>query len=458
MAERSDLVVIGSGPAGHHAAIQAAELGRRAAIVERRYLAGGECVHTGTIPSKAMREAVLHLSGYRQRLFYGPQYTVKENVTARDLRQRALQAVELEACVFYNQLRRSGVDVIKGRAFFLDAHRIAVEHCGEFCEIEADFFVIATGSTPARPASIPFDDISVFDSETFLQLPALPHSILIIGAGVVGAEYACMTAALGIPTILVDKRAGMLEFLDGQIVEDLKSHMEEMGVAFHFGEGVAGIRKTGGGPVLAELTSGEALQADMLLYCVGRTGCTSDLCLEKAGLTADDRGRIPVNENFQTLTPHIFAAGDVIGFPSLASVFMDQGRRAACSALKVPVPGKPHPFPYGIYTIPEISYVGLTEGQLKERGISYEVGIARYDEIARCNIIGDTRGLMKLLFDSRTEQLLGVHIIGNGAAELVHIGQAVMACGGSRDYFLQNIFNYPTLAECYKVAAARGGK
>jgi len=458
MAEHYDLVVIGSGPAGHHAAIRAAELGRRVAIVERRYVAGGECVNTGTIPSKAMLEAVLHLSGYRQRLFYGSQYVVKENITARDLRQRAFQVVELETRVFYSQLRRSGIDVIKGRAFFLDAHRIAVDHCGASHEIEADFFVIATGSMPARPASIPFDDTSIFDSETFLQLPSLPRSILIIGAGVVGVEYACMTTALGISTVLVDKRASMLQFLDREIVEDLKFHMEGMGITFHFGEDVADIRKTGSGRVLAELAGGETLQADMLLYCVGRKANTADLGLEKAGLTADGRGRIQVNEHYQTLTPHIIAAGDVIGFPSLASVSMEQGRRAACSALKVPVPGKSHPFPYGIYTIPEISYVGLTEEQLKEKGISYEVGIARYDEIARCNITGDTRGLMKLLFDSATAQLLGVHIIGNGAAELVHIGQAIMACGGSRDYFLQNVFNYPTLAECYQVAAARSGR
>ncbi len=456
MAERYDLIVIGSGPAGHHAAIQAAKLGKRVAIVERRYVAGGECVNTGTIPSKAIREAVLHLSGYRQKQFYGPQYAVKESITAQDLRQRVFQVVELETGIFHSQLRRSGIDVIRGRAFFLNEHRMAIENCAEADEIEADFFVIATGSMPAHPESIPFDDTSVFDSETFLEIPALPHSILVLGAGVVGVEYACMTAVLGISTCLVDEREHMLGFLDPEIVVSLQSHMNEMGISFQFGEDVAAIRKTESGRVTAELASGRLVQSDMLLYCVGRQGNTAGLCLEKAGLKTDAHGRIEVNERYQTRTPHIFAAGDVIGFPSLASVSMEQGRLAACHALRVPAPAMPHPIPFGIYTIPEISFIGMTETELKAKRIPYEIGIARYGEIARCNITGDTCGLLKLLFHSETEKLLGVHIIGDGAAELIHIGQAVMAFGGNLDYFLQNVFNYPTLAECYKVAAMAG--
>ena len=456
MTKRYDLIVIGSGPAGHHAAIEAARLGKRVAIVDKRHAAGGECVNTGTIPSKTMREAVLHFTGYRQRLFYGSGYMVKENITAQDLRQRTAQVVEMEISVFHSQLKRSGIDIIRGRAFFLDEHHLSIEGFAETDKIEADFILIATGSTPARPDSIPFDDTTVLDSESFLRIPYLPRSILIMGAGVVGVEYACMTAALDIPTTLVDKRECMLEFLDEEIVENLRYHMREMGITFHFGEAVSGVRKTEEGSVIAELASGKILKSDMLLFCVGREGNTAGLCLENAGLEADDRGRIYVNERFQTRRSNIFAAGDVIGFPSLASVSMEQGRLAACNAMNAPASSMPHLIPYGIYTIPEISYVGLNEKQLKERDISYGVGIARYREIARSNIIGDTRGLLKLLFHKETEQLLGVHVIGEGASELVHIGQAVLALGGGLNYFLQNVFNYPTLAECYKVAAMAG--
>jgi NAD(P) transhydrogenase len=456
MERHYDLVVVGSGPAGHHAAIQAVKLGKHVAVVEKKQMVGGVCVNTGTIPSKTMREAVLHLTGFRQRSFYGSSYSVKENITAEDLRLRTHQVINLETDVFLKQFRRNHIDIIHGFASFLDSHRIAVEGLSVHEEITADFIVIATGTSPARPAGIPFDDTSIVNSDTFLQIPALPHSITIVGAGVIGVEYACMTAALGIPTTVVEKREGMLEFVDDEIVECLRFHMREMGVAFRFGEEVAGINKTPEGRVIAKLESQKVIQSDALLYCVGRQGNTEGLNLEKAGLEADNRGRISVNECYRTRVPHILAAGDVVGFPSLASVSMEQGRLASCYAYAAPVSSMPHLFPYGIYTIPEISYVGSNEKQLTEKGIPYEVGVARYREIARGNIMGDQHGMLKLLFNRENYQLLGVHIIGEGAAELVHIGQAVLAFEGSLNYFLQSVFNYPTLAECYKVAALEG--
>ncbi|MBN2337854.1 MAG: Si-specific NAD(P)(+) transhydrogenase [Acidobacteria bacterium] len=453
MARNYDLAVIGSGPAGHSAAIQARRLGARVAIVEKRYAAGGECVNTGTIPSKAMREAVLHLTGYRQRGFYGAGYTVKETITAEDLRRRTYQVVELESGVFDGQLRRSGVEVLRGRSFFLDPRRLGLEGCAETDEIRADSILVASGSTPARPASVPFDGAAVVDSESFLSIPSLPRSIIVMGAGVVGVEYACMTAVLGIRTVLVDKREGLLGFLDRDIVEGLRAHLGELGVSLRLGEEGRIVRTPGG--VRVELGAG-ALEAEMLLYAVGRQGNVEGLGLEKAGLEADARGRIGVDDHFRTRTPGIFAAGDVVGFPSLASVSMEQGRRAACCALGASAPPMAQPLPSGIYTIPEMSTVGATEAQLKAEGVPYETGLARFGEIARSNIVGNTCGLMKLLFHRETGRLLGVHILGEGAAELVHIGQAVLAFGGGRDYFLETVFNYPTLAECYKVAAMAG--
>jgi len=456
MARHYDLVVLGSGPAGHHAAIQAAKFGKRVAVVEKRQMVGGVCVNTGTIPSKTMREAVLHLTGFKQRSFYGSNYSVKENITAKDLRLRTHRVINLEIEIFLKQFHRNRVDVISGSAAFVDPHRIAICGLNDSQEITADFVVIATGTSPARPENIPFDDTSVLDSDTFLNIPALPHSLTIVGAGVIGVEYACMTAALGIPTTVVEKRSAMLEFVDDEIVECLRFHMREMGVSFRFGEEVANIKKTPDGWVIAELKSRKVIQSDGLLFSVGRQGNTEGLGLEKAGLEKDSRGRISVNEHYQTRVPHIFAAGDVIGFPSLASVAMEQGRLAACRAFGESASSMPQYFPYGIYTIPEISYVGLNEKQLTEDGVPYEVGVARYSEIARGNIIGDQRGLLKLLFHRDDFRLLGVHIIGEGAAELVHIGQAVLSFEGSLDYFLRSVFNYPTLAECYKVAALAG--
>ena len=451
-----DILVLGSGPAGHHAAIQAAKLGKKVAVVEKRRSLGGVSVNTGTIPSKTMREAVVYLTGLRQRCLYGMSYAVKQDIAIEDLRFRTDYVVKIEGDVFLAQFQRNHVELIHGTASFLDPHRIQAKGAEDVEDYTADVVVIATGTSPARPDRIPFDRIAVLDSDMFLHIPALPRTITIVGAGVVGVEYACMTGALGIPTTIVELRDRMLEFVDAEIIETLRVRMREMNVTFRFGEEVVNVRKTAEGVVIADLKSRKEIRSDALLYTVGRQGNTAELNLEAAGIEADDRGRILVNEHFQTRVPHIYAVGDVIGFPSLASVSMEQGRLAACHAFGVPASSVPALFPYGIYTIPEISYVGQTEEQLTPSQIPYEVGVARYREIARGNIIGDPYGMLKLLFHRETKQLLGVHIIGEGAAELVHIGQAVLAFGGGLDFFLNNVFNYPTLAECYKVAALSG--
>ncbi len=414
---------------------------------------GGVCLNTGTIPSKTLREAVIYLTGLRQRTLYGSSYSVKHDITMEDLRFRANHVIQREIDVFQAQFRRNKVQLLHGVASFLDPHRVLVEGVDDDDELFADTIVIATGTSPARSDQVHLDGTSILDSDMLLCIPVLPKSITVVGAGVIGVEYACMTAALGIPTTLVESRDRMLDFVDSEIIESLRYRMRDMEVTFRFGETVESVRKTKEGLVTAELKSRKAIRSDALLYAVGRQGNTCPLNLEAAGLQADDRGRIQVNEHYQTRAPHIYAVGDVVGFPSLASVSMMQGRLAVCHAFDVPTNSAPELFPYGIYTIPEISYVGQNEDQLTQKQVPYEVGVARYRETARGHIIGDLDGLLKLLFHRETKKLLGVHIIGESAAELVHVGQAVLALGGGLDYFVNNVFNYPTLAECYKVAA-----
>ncbi len=451
-----EVIVIGSGPAGHHAAIQAAKLGKKVAIVEKKLVLGGVCLNTGTIPSKTLREAIIYLTGLRQKAIYGMSYSVKRDITMDDLRYRTSHVIKMETEVFRAQLQRNHVDLLTGGASFLDEHRILVERQEEKEVCSSEVIVIATGTSPAHSDQIPFDGSAIVDSDMFLCIANLPKSITIVGAGVIGVEYACMTAALGIHTTLVEARESMLEFVDSEIVEALRYHMRDMGITFRFREEFVSVRKNGEGMVVAELKSRKEIHAHALLYAVGRQGNTGSLNLDAAGLKADKRGRIPVNESYQTSAKHCYAVGDVIGFPSLASVSMMQGRMAVCHAFGLPCTSTSNLFPYGIYTIPEISYVGQNEDQLTQEGVPYEVGVARYREIARGNIIGDQHGLLKLLFHRHTKQLLGVHIMGEGAAELVHIGQAVLSFGGGLDYFLNTVFNYPTLAECYKVAALSG--
>jgi NAD(P) transhydrogenase len=448
-----DMLVIGSGPAGQKAAIQAAKVGKKVGIVERNKFVGGLCINSGTIPSKSLREAVLFLSGFRQRNLYGASYRVKKEITFQDLLFKCDHVVKAEQEVVQNQLIRNHVDYIAGDASFIASHRLSIKKDSETDEHTADFIIVAVGTEPSRPPEIPFDDKSIIDSEGLLALNQLPKSLTIVGGGVIGCEYASILATLGIPVILIERRARLLEFVDSELVEALQYQMRSIGVTFRFNEEVTAVKKESEGSILIQLKSGKHIRAPLLMYSAGRIGATKGLNLETIGIHPDERGRLTTNEDFQTAIPHIYAVGDVIGFPALASTSMQQGRHAACHALALGCDTSTHLLPYGIYTIPEISMVGRNEDELTRDGVPYEVGVARYREIARGQLIGDTVGMLKLLFHSETRELLGVHIIGEGATELVHIGQAVIALGGKLDYFIDTVFNYPTLAECYKVAA-----
>ena len=448
-----DMLVIGSGPAGQKAAIQAAKVGKKVGIVERKQFVGGLCINSGTIPSKSLREAVLFLSGFRQRNLYGASYRVKKDITFEDLLFKCDHVVKAEQEVVQNQLIRNHVDFIVGNASFIGAHRLSIKQDLETNEHSADYIIIAVGTEPSRPAGIPFDDTTIIDSEGLLALKQLPKSLTIVGGGVIGCEYASILATLGIPVVLIERRPRLLEFVDSELIEALQYQMRSIGITLRFNEEVTAVEKHPDGPAVIQLKSGKQIRASLVMYSSGRVGATQGLNLETIGIQTDERGRLAVNENFQTAIPHIYAAGDVIGFPALASTSMQQGRHAACHALGLACDTSTHLLPYGIYTIPEISMVGRNEDELTRDGVPYEIGVARYREIARGQLIGDTVGMLKLLFHSDTRELLGVHIIGEGATELVHIGQAVMALGGKLDYFVDAVFNYPTLAECYKVAA-----
>lgn len=456
-----DVVVIGSGPGGQRAAIQAAKLEKRVALIEKKAVVGGACINTGTIPSKTLREAVMQLSGYRERGLYGSSYTVKQNITIEDLLFRTTHVITHEQDISRHQLQRNGVDMISGSASFIDPHTVrvlSVDGHGHQ-DLTAEHIIIAVGTTATRGANIDFDGTQIFTSDEILSLDHLPKTMAIVGAGVIGTEYTTIFSTLGIRVTLIDKRPVLLDFVDDEIADSLAYHMRENRVTLRLGEDVSGIEKIEdehGKKVKIHLTSGKQVITEKLLYSIGRTGNTDRLNLEAAGLAADDRGRIPVNQHYQTKVPSIYAVGDVIGFPSLASTSMEQGRLAACHAFGIPATSVPSLFPYGIYTIPEISMVGRSEEELTKANIPYEIGKARYREIARGQIIGDTTGILKLIFHQETRQLLGVHIMGEGASELVHIGQAVLSFNGSIDYFINTVFNYPTLAECYKVAAFDG--
>ena len=450
---RFDVAVVGGGPAGHHAAIQAAKLGKKVALVDARPDVGGACVHTGTIPSKTLREAILYLTGFRQRGIYGVTYAVKPNIVPTDLTLRIQHVVKHEAEVFHLQLQRNRVELFRGLGSFLDPHCLQVAGDGMEARLEADLIILACGTSPARSDKFPVDGKAILDSDTLPCIPLIPRTMTVVGAGVIGVEYACMMAALGIKVTLVEQRQKILEFADGEIVDALCYHMREMGVVFRLGEEVEQVGRRSDGRVVASLKSRKEIVSESVLYAVGRQGNTAALNLPAAGLAADDRGRISVDECFRTAVPHIYAAGDIVGFPSLASASMEQGRAAACHALGIHIERVADLLPYGIYTIPEISFVGKNEAELTAAGIPYEVGVARYREIARGQIVGDDKGLLKLLFHAQSGKLLGTHIIGEGATEIVHIGQAVMGHQGTLDFFVNNAFNYPTLAEAYKVAA-----
>ncbi|MFZ4749851.1 MAG: Si-specific NAD(P)(+) transhydrogenase [Phycisphaerales bacterium] len=451
-----DLLVLGSGPAGQRAAVQAAKLGKRVGLVERSRMVGGVCLHTGTVPSKTFREAVLSLTHVpilsRGTPVERPRPTMKE------LLHRVNTVIERELDVVARQLSRNGIDLIAGTARFLDPHRISINGGPLERQATAEHILIACGSVPAPPP-VDADHETILTSDDIIRLPKLPRSLAVIGGGVIGIEYASMFAELGVEVTLIDRNARPLEFCDHEIVDELMHQMRQKRVTFRLGETVHRIRPLDGGAnggthgAAIDLDSSKHIEVDAALFSIGRIGATKQLGLDKAGLTADDRGRLKVNERFQTSVDHISAAGDVIGFPALASTSSEQGRLAVCSMFGVEAKPTPAGFPYGIYAIPEISMVGATEQELTAQKVPYEVGVARYEEIARGQILGDSSGFFKMIFHRETRRLLGVHCIGTQATELIHIGQAVLSLGGGLDYFLESVFNYPTLAECYKVAA-----
>ncbi len=452
-----DLIVIGSGPAGQRAAIQGAKTGKRVALVERREVIGGVCINTGTIPSKTMREAVLHLSGYNYQNIYGVSYRVKEKITMADLAFRVQHVIKTEVDVTIAQLARNGIEVMTGIASFKDATTVSVTNSRGTLDITGDKIVIGTGTKPAASPKVPINARNIINSDQILDMPSVPKTMIVVGGGVIGVEYTCMFATLGVRVTLIEKRPRLLEFADQEIVEALSYHLRDHRVTMRLNEEVHSVEESGGGAtVTAVLESNKKIQADALLYAVGRQGNVDELNLQAAGLEADNRGRIAVNQHYQTAQPSIYAVGDVIGFPSLASVSMEQGRISVAHAFDKPISSNPSYFPFGIYTIPEISFIGKTEEQLTDEDVPYEVGVAYYREIARGQIRGDTTGRLKLIFHRETLELLGVHIIGEGASELLHIGQAVLILKGKMNYFVDTVFNYPTLAECYKAAAFNG--
>ena len=451
-----DMLVIGTGPAGQKAAVQAAKLGKKVGIIERKEVVGGVCTNTGTIPSKSLREAVLYLSGFRQRTLYGAEYRLKKTITIEDLAFRANHVIKNEIEIVQNQMARNRIDLIFGEARFIDAHRLLIRQAGTSTEHRAHVIVIAVGTEPARPADIPFDGHTIIDTDGLLTLTHLPTSMVIVGGGVIGTEYASILATIGVPVTLIDKRPRLLEFVDAQIINALQRQMTDIGVTLCHEEEVVAIRRESDGQITVSLTHRPPITTATLMYAICRIGATKHLNLEAVGITPDARGRVTVNDHFQTAVPHIYAAGDVIGFPALASTSMQQGRHATCHAFGHPDHTDTDLLPYGIYAIPEISMVGRNEDDLIKTGIPYAAGIAYYREIARGQLIGDETGMLKLLFHRDTHTLLGVHAIGEGATELIHIGQAVMAYRGKIDYFIDTVFNYPTLAECYKVAALDG--
>ncbi len=452
-----DMVVIGSGPAGQRAAVQAAKLGRRVAVVERRPDIGGVSIATGTA-SKTLREAVLYLTGYRERGIYGPMYSVKQNITMSDLMVRTRHVMRRQVEILRDQFGRNRVELITAEGSFVDRHtiRLSSDDGKPPRTITADKVVIAVGTFSTTPPVVYVDGKLIFVSDDVLDMTELPRRLTIIGAGQIGLEYCGTFAALGVQVTLVDRRPRLLQIADTEIADTLAYHLRQKRVTLRLSENVFDVeylRDRLGDRVRVKLESGKQVVSDAVMYCVGRTGCTESLRLEAAGIEADDRRRLSVDDNYQTEAEGVYAVGGVIGFPDLVSTSQMQGRLAACHAFGVPTNSFPGLFPYAVKTIPEVAMVGKTESQLMDEGVPYEVGRARYTEVVRSVIQGDDVGMLKLLFHIETRKLLGVHIIGEGASELIHIGQAVIAHGGTVDYFVEAVFSYPTLAECYATAA-----
>jgi NAD(P) transhydrogenase len=454
--ESFDLIVIGCGPAGEKAGAQAAYFGKRVAVIERAPNMGGSCINTGTVPSKTLRESALYFSGLKQRGLYGIDYSLKENLTVHDFMHHERAVVEMERQRILKNLELHHIELVRGEAAFEDTHTVSVSGAGGTRRLRGDVILIATGSKPHRPPEIAFDDVRVFDSDTFLRMDKIPHSLAVIGGGVIGCEYASIFMALGVKVSLVDGRDRLLPFLDAEISERLRERLASLGMNFLFSERPDKVERTPNGVRLL-MKSGKVLETEAALFAAGRRAAVDGVALEKAGLAVNSRGYIDVNEQYQTKVPHIYAAGDVIGFPALASTSMEQGRVAVCHAFGFKYKQRvASMLPMGIYTIPEISAAGESEESCQEKKIKYVVGRAKYENNARGHIIGDTAGLLKLIFSPQDKKLLGVHIIGENATELIHIGMMAMDNGLTIDEFIEQVFNYPTLSETYKYAAYDG--
>lgn len=457
MPRHYDLIVVGAGPAGQKGAVQAAKLKKSVIIVEKERHPGGICLYTGTLPSKTLRETVMFYQGFRKRMLRGLSCNMDKAATLADLMYQKDTVIAHERAIISDQLMRNDVQVICGHARFLDPHTVGITGPeGEQTTLHADYFLIATGSRPLHPPYIARVEPPIFDSETILQINRIPRTLTVLGGGVIGCEYACIFAAMGTKVTLVDRRQNLLRFMDEEITAALSFHMRDMGTTLKLGEEVESVEIIDAERVITRLKSGKTIDTEAVLSAAGRAAATHDLRLAGIGIPEEPDGHIAVNDHYQATLPHVYAAGDVIGFPSLASASMEQGRLAVCHMFGHPASSFPNLLPYGVYTIPEISVVGKTERELTEQCVPYETGVARFREIARGQIIGETEGLLKLIFHQHTRDLLGVHVIGEGATELVHIGQAVIAHKGTIDYFVHSVFNYPTLAEAYKVAALNG--
>ncbi len=447
-----DLIVIGCGPAGEKGGAQAAYFGKRVAVIERAPNPGGSCINTGTVPSKTLRESALYFSGLSQRGLYGIDYSLKENLTVHDFMHHEREVVEMERRRILKNLELHKIEYIQGQAAFEDANTVSVG--GR--KLRGEVILISTGSKPNRPAEIAFDDVHTFDSDTFLQMERIPKSLAVIGGGVIGCEYASIFMALGVTVTLVDGRDRLLPFLDTEISDRLRDRLKELGMNFWFNERPVKVENSASGAKLA-MKSGKVLETEAALFAAGRRAAVDGLALEKAGLAINDRGYIAVDENYRTAVPNIYAAGDVIGFPALASTSMEQGRVAVCHAFGFQYKQRvASMLPMGIYTIPEISAAGETEDSCKEKRIEHCVGRAHYRNNARGHITGDTSGLLKLIFSPADKKLLGLSIIGENATELVHIGMMVLDNGLTINEFIDQVFNYPTLSEMYKYAAYDG--